>query len=329
VTSATRAGGGTAIAVAVGICAVSSSAPLIAYAAAPALAIAFWRNGFAVAVLVPVAAVRRRAELARVLTSRTGVGCVLAGVALAAHFGTWVPSAKLTTAATATALVATQPVWQGLIAHLQGRRLPRLAWTGIAVAVTGATLTTGADLGVSSTAVAGDLLALAGGVAGAVYVALGERVRATTSTLGYTSICYLVCAALLGGVCAAAGVPLRGYPVSTWLAILALAAGAQLLGHSLFNYALRRIPAATLSVLVLLEVPGAALVAWAWLGQVPRPAVLPGVALLLGGVACVLAAPFRTGRPRPGSPPTAAAPAGGPPTGPPGGAAAGPRSNPR
>src|SRR5262245_55601941 len=89
----------------------------------------------AVAVLAPVAVVRRRGELAGLLgpARRDGLFCVLAGFALAAHFLTWVPSTKMTTVAVATALAATQPVWQGIIAVGQGRRLPGLAWVGIIV----------------------------------------------------------------------------------------------------------------------------------------------------------------------------------------------------
>lgn len=50
--------------IAVAVAAVSTSAPLIREAQAPALAIAFWRNALAVAVLGPVCAVRRREEIA-------------------------------------------------------------------------------------------------------------------------------------------------------------------------------------------------------------------------------------------------------------------------
>jgi drug/metabolite transporter (DMT)-like permease len=74
----------------------------------------------------------------------------------------------------------------------------------------------------------------------------------------------------------------------TWAAILAIVIGAQLLGHSMFNYALHRTSATTVSVLLLLETPGAALLAWAWLGQPPRLSALPGIALLLAGVAVVV-----------------------------------------
>ena len=296
----------TTAAVVVAVLAVSSSAPLIAYAAAPALAIAFWRNALAAGVLAPVTLVRRRGELlamTRGASRREGRYCVLAGLALAVHFATWMPSTKLTSVATAAALVATQPVWQGLIALGQGRRLPRSGWVGIGLAVCGAALATGADLGTSGTAVAGDLLAVAGGMAAAVYTALGERARVRLSTTTYTTVCYSVCAVTLLIGCLLAGVRLGGYDPRTWLAILALVVGAQLLGHSMFNYALHRISATTVSVLILLEVPAAALLAWAWLGQLPRPAALPGLALVVAGVAVVVLGGVRGGRGTDAAPP--------------------------
>ena len=278
-------------ALAVAVLAVSSSGPLIAYAAAPALAIAFWRNALAVGVLAPVAVLRRRTEV-RWLIGRDGrralLGCAAAGLALAVHFAVWVPSAKLTTVAVSTALVATQPVWQGLIALGQGRRLPAATWLGIAVAVCGAGLATGADVGLSARAVLGDLLALAGGAAAAVYVAFGERARVSVSTTVYTTVCYSVCALTLLLVCLIGGVPLAGFGAGAWAAVLALVAGAQLLGHSMFGYALRHVSATTVSVLILLEVPGSALIAWLWLGQTIRPQSWPGLAVLVTGVAVVV-----------------------------------------
>ncbi|MEV0733578.1 DMT family transporter [Polymorphospora sp. NPDC051019] len=289
----------TTASISIAIIAVSSSAPLIAFAAAPALAIAFWRNGLAVALLGPFALLRRRSELRALVRGdgrRAGIFCVLAGLALAVHFATWIPSAKLTSVATATALVATQPVWQGLIALGQGRRLPAVAWIGISVAVVGAALATGADLGLSPQAVLGDLLALAGAVFAAVYTAFGEQARRATSTVTYTTICYATCGLALLVACLLAGVPLTGFSNSAWLAILGLVVGAQLLGHSMFSYALRKVSATTVSILILLEVPAAALIAWAWLGQAPRPAALPGLALLLVGVAVVVLGGSRAAR---------------------------------
>lgn len=287
------------ISVAVAIIAVSTSAPLIAYAAAPALAIAFWRNSLAAAVLTPIAVGPRRAEVRDVVNGsrrRDGMFCVLAGLALAAHFATWMPSVQLTTVATATALVATQPVWQGLISAVMGRSTPLLGWIGIGLSVCGAGWATGIDVGVGAQAVTGDALAVAGGFLAAVYTALGERARSRLSTTTYTWICYGVCAAVLLVVCLVGGVRLAGFDNRTWAAILALVIGAQLLGHSMFNYALHRISATTISVLILLEVPGAAVIAWLWLGQVPRLAALPGLLLLLAGVVVVVLGSARAAR---------------------------------
>ena len=281
----------TLAALVVAVFAIALSGPLIAYAAAPGLAIACWRNIFAAAVLAPVAVGTRRAELAR-LAGRSGrpvaIASLLAGLALAVHFATWVPSVKLTGIAAATALVATQPVWQGLIALGQGRRLPAAVWIGIGLAVGGAVLATGADIGFSARAFAGDLLALTGGIAGAVYTAFGERARASTSTTTYTSVCYTACALLLLAVCLVGGVPLGGYSGRTWLAIAAMTVFPHLLGHSMFNYALERVSATTVAVLLLLEVPGAALIGWLWLDQAPRLNQLPGLVLLVLGVAVVV-----------------------------------------
>ena len=275
------------LALVVAILAVSSSAPLIAFAAAPALAVAFWRNGLAALALTPVTLGLRRTEL-------TGAGgrdlalCVVAGVALAAHFATWMPSVQLGSVATATALVATQPIWQGLIAAAQGRRPPAAGWVGIGLAMVGAAWATGADAGVSGEAVLADVLAVLGAIAAAVYTALGERARLALSTTTYTWICYGTCAVLLLLICLASGIDLAGYDGRSWAAILGLVVGAQLLGHSMFNYALQRASATTVSVLILLEVPGATLLAWIWLGQEPRAAALPGLAVLLTGVVVVI-----------------------------------------
>src|SRR5581483_6960575 len=270
------------IALVVGVVAVSSSGALIAYAAAPALAIAFWRNALGTAVLAPVAVVRREIRGSQ-------WGSALAGLALAAHFGTWVPSVKLTNIATATALVCTQPIWAGLISAIRGARVGTWVWAGMALAVLGAAIATGGHLrSGGGREVLGDLLALAGAIAGAVYTVIGERVRQRTTTTAYTTVCYGACATVLLGVCLLLRTPMTGYAASAWLTILGLTVGPQLLGHSMFNYALHKVSATTLSVIILIEVPGAILLGWAWLGQTVTLIAMGGIALLLAGVALVI-----------------------------------------
>lgn len=277
----------------VALSAVSTSGPLIAACAAPSLAIAMWRNGIASGLLLPVALLRSRAELRSVL-SRPARPALLAGLLLALHFATWIPSVAFTSVASATALVATQPAWAAVLARVGGERIPRAAWAGIGLAVVGAALVTGVDVSLSARAVVGDLLAVVGGGFAAAYMATGSVARRVLSTTAYTTVCYSTCALLLLVVCLGAGLPLGGYAGRDWLLLVGLTLGPQLLGHSVFNRVLRTTSPTVVSLSILLEVPGAALLALAWLGQRPSLLAVPGLVLLVCGVAVVVRAGARS-----------------------------------
>lgn len=273
---------------AVGTAAVSTSGPLMAAIAAPALAVAMWRNVLALAVIWPAAAFTRRTELRELSRGELGWAGV-AGVFLALHFATWVPSLRFTTVASATAIVATQPVWVALIARVTGHHVPRRAWLGIAIAVVGVIVLTGVDFSLESRALAGDLLALLGGVFAAFYTVSGARVRRTVSTTSYTALCYSTAAVALLVACLVGGLRLRDdYGGKTWLQLAALTLGAQLLGHSVFNAVLRSTGPTVVSLVLLLEVPGAALIAAFAIGQTPPVAAVPAALLLLVGLGIVI-----------------------------------------
>jgi len=277
---------------AVAIAGVSMSAPLIAATAAPALAIAFWRNAIAVGVLSPVALWRHRREL-RLMGRRSLSLSVLAGALLALHFGMWLPSLSMTSVATSTALVTTTPIWTTLILRLRGHRPTPLVWAGTALAVLGVLILTGIDLSTDTRALEGDALALAAGLAAACYMLLGAEVRRTATTTAYTFVCYSTTAVVLLGACLVSGSALGGYDGGTWLKIAALTVAAQLLGHSLLNRVVHGLGPSTTSTAILLETPGAALVAALWLGQTPPAAAYPALAVILGGLALVILADRR------------------------------------
>jgi drug/metabolite transporter (DMT)-like permease len=271
------------------VVAVSTAAPLIRGADAPALAVAFWRNAFAVTVLVPVTVLRHRREVSALSPSQRA-GTLLAGCLLAAHFATWVPSLSFTTVASSVALVATQPVWAALLARLRGDQVPGQAWAGIAVAVAGAVLLAGVDFAISGRALVGDALALAGGMLAAAYVTVGAEVRQSVSTTVYTTFCYATAAGLLLGACAAGGQALAGYDSATWACLLALTAGPQLLGHSVVNRVLRTTSATVVSVAILFEIVGSTFLAWAVFGETPPAGAFPAAALIAAGVVLVVLA---------------------------------------
>ncbi|HVF19096.1 MAG TPA: DMT family transporter [Mycobacteriales bacterium] len=273
--------------IAVGVAGVSTSAPLIKAAIAPALAIAFWRNAIASGVVLPYAAARHRAEL-RALDSRELRLSVLGGLLLAAHFATWIPSLSFTTVASSVALVATQPVWAALVARVRGDDVAARAWLGIAIAVAGAVLLSGVDFQISRRALGGDVLALVGGMLAALYVTVGAEVRRTVSTTAYTSICYLTAGVALLVVCLVSGQSLTGYSSGTWWRIVALTVLAQLLGHSVFNRVLKTVSPTVVSIAILFEIVGAAVLAAIFIGERPPLAAFPAAALIAAGVVMVV-----------------------------------------
>ena len=140
---------------------------------------------------------------------------------------------------------------------------------------------------------AGDLLAVLGGMFAAAYVTAGGAVRTRMSTISYTAICYPTCALLLVVVCLVGRQPLTGYSGTTWVKLAALTVGAQLIGHSLINVALRSASPTVVSLALLFEAPGAAILAAVWLDQLPPASAVPGLLVLLVGLAVVVRAGAR------------------------------------
>lgn len=272
------------LAVAVG--AVSTSAPLIRAAHAPALAIAFWRTTLAVPVMGSVVVARDRGALRR-LDRPTRRRTVVSGLLLAGHFATWIPSLSYTSVASSVTLVCAQPVWVALVERRRGTHVPPAVWRGIVLALAGVVVLTGVDLALTPRALFGDALALLGGVLSGLYLIVGSDVRRVTTTAVYTTACYAVAGVALLGVCLTAGSQLGGYPSSTWLALLALTAGPQLLGHTVVNRVVGGVSTTVISVAILFEIVGSTVLAWWFFSETPPWAALPAAVLIGAGVVVV------------------------------------------
>lgn len=275
------------VALAIAVVAVSSSGPMIAACAAPTLAIAFWRCFIGASVTAPVAWYRNRTIWGQ-LSKRDWLGSALAGIFLGLHFAAWIPSLRYTSIAASTAIVATQVVWAALIAHALGTKAPSREWFGIAISLIGVIMLTGIDVSLNRTALIGDLLALLGAMLAAAYMTVGQRVRKNIPTSVYTTIVYGTAAILLLGFVFVSNSPLTGYETRDWILILGLTAIAQLLGHTLMNLALRSLSATTISLAILLELPGAVLIAWFWPGQQPPWQLFPAMVLIMSGLIIVI-----------------------------------------
>lgn len=274
-----------------GVLGVASSGPLIAATlgatTVPALAIAFWRNAIAAGVMASPILIREPREFGRI-TRREFRWSLLAAVALALHFACFISSLQLTSVAAATALVCLQSAWIAVFQLLRGTRHRWQVLAGLGIAFGGVVAITGFDMGSTPGALLGDLLAVAGGALAGLYTLAGGRARQSMSLGTYTTLCYGMCAALVALLALFSGQPLAGFDAAGWLGIAAITVCAQLVGHTAFNHLLATMSPLLVSMIILLEIPGAALLAALFLHETLPAGTYAGLGLILAGLAVVV-----------------------------------------
>jgi drug/metabolite transporter (DMT)-like permease len=98
-----------------------------------------------------------------------------------------------------------------------------------------------------------------------------------------------VCAVTAFPIAFIGGYQIIHFTAREWWVLLGLIGGAQILGHSMFNSALKRVSPAVVSLIVFFEVPVAALLAKIFtIGNQPSGAIVPGIVLILGGCTLVV-----------------------------------------
>lgn len=288
------------LAIIIAILAVSTASVFIRFAQrdAPSLVIATLRLTFASLILAPVALTRHRDEL-RKLTRRDLLLGLLSGIFLAFHFATWISSLEYTSVASSVVLVSTGPLWVALLSPIFLKEpLTRPILIGMLLTLLG-----GAVIGLSDScqvenglvcppisefvqgkAFLGNFLALVGAWAVAGYLMIGRKLRTGMSLIPYIFIVYGIAAVVLLGIMFAAGQRLTGYLPLTYIWILLLALVPQLIGHSTYNWALRYMPAALVSITTLGEPIGSAILAYLILGEAPTVMTILGGVLILAGI---------------------------------------------
>jgi drug/metabolite transporter (DMT)-like permease len=266
---------------------VSFSAIFIRLASDAPATVVWVRMAVAVGLLLPwLARDVRRGAIPR---SRRDALLVLAsGAFLAAHFLTWTFSLRYTSVASAVLLVTLHPVpvaWLGR--RLLGETVSRRLLLGIGLALAGTAITSGGDVRISAAALGGDLLALAGAATFTGYLLIGRSVRSRCGTAGYSVPAFAVVMA-----CSLAVTPLTGGHVipsaRTALACLGLGAVCTVLGHTVFNWTLRHLRTALVSVSLLGEPAITTVLAIPILAELPPATAVIGGAVILTGLGLAL-----------------------------------------
>jgi drug/metabolite transporter (DMT)-like permease len=274
-----------------GVFVVSFAAILIRFShaeGASSLTIAAVRLTLAAAVIAPFAWWRAGNEMLRLGRRELGL-CLLSGTLLAVHFWAWITSLEHTSVASSTALVTTNPLWVALAsAILLHERPGRAAVAGIAMTLAGSVLVFAADASraasLDASPMFGNALALVGAMAASGYLLAGRALRARVSLTAYIWLAYSTAAILLLVAALTTGVSFAALPAMAWIFMVALALGPQLIGHTTFNWALRRLSATFVAVAILGEPVGSALLAYFFFGEQFSTLQFAGFVLLLSGI---------------------------------------------
>jgi drug/metabolite transporter (DMT)-like permease len=264
-----------------GVIGVGTSGPVIAASTMPVPSLIFWRNLGGAAMMLPFAIRNREWQTS---DERRAIALSSsAGVLLAMHFICFFFAMRLTSVAAGTALAALQPVFTALYIRFRGGIIPRRAWGGMLIAFLSVLLITGVDSQISLRNLAGDLLALLGAALAAGYTLIGSKAQQKVSTATYTTACYLTCAITALVIAITSGNQFLHFEARQWWLVVAIILGAQFLGHTMFNMALRRVSPVIVALVVFFEVPVSAIIAFFWLDQVPPAGIIPGIIGLLIG----------------------------------------------
>lgn len=180
---------------------------------------------------------------------------ILGGLWFAVNLGVLNTALLLTSAANATLLDNTAPIWVGIGAALIFREKLRMRyWIGLALALVGAAVVTGFNLAGGFQPNTGDALAFGGALFYAGYLLTTQRARRSLDSLSYIWLVAATAAVALLVVTAVLGMPLLGYAPRTYLSLLAVGLISQVGGWLLISYALGYVPA-SLAVVVLLGQP--------------------------------------------------------------------------
>lgn len=265
------------------VAAVSTSAILVRFSQSSPVVLAAYRLVISAALLWPLALLPRGEP--RRLAPRERLLALVSGAFLGAHYALWFASLNRTTVASSTVLVTIHPlliVPASLV--LWRERIGWVSLAGIALALAGGTMIGAGDFGLGREHLVGDLLAVLAAAAMGAHLMLGRALRERVSLFPYLAWVNSFGALVVLGYAWAGGHLLWPMEPREWLIAAALALVPTLIGHTLFNWALRHTRASVVSVSILGEPVGATLLALLLFGERPGAWQAVGSLLILTGV---------------------------------------------
>lgn len=284
-----------------GILFVSTASILIRFSQTevPSIVIAAYRLSIATLILGILIAIKR-INLSSYYDKHNIWLAILSGLFLALHFSAWITSLEYTSVASSVVLVTTTPIWVAIFSRvILKEKVTKNVFWGLFFALIGMVIVSFSDVCflndgriscnfesnfLTGESLLGNLLALIGAFMAAGYMMTGRKLRKTVPNLPYTFVVYGSAAIVVDILVLLTGVQLASFSANTYIWLVALAIIPQLLGHSLFNWALEFLPASVVSIALLGEPVGTIILAFIFLREVPTLIEALGACLILAGI---------------------------------------------
>lgn len=187
----------------------------------------------------------------------------MSGAFLAVHFILWFESLNYTSITSSVVLVTLQPFFSFIGGYyIFGERLGLAAILGGVLAFIGSIIIGWGDFRIGGIALFGDLLAFIAAAMVTGYWMIGQYLRKSLSLTTYTYVVYSISTLVLMAYSILFGYSFYPYPAQDWLWFLLLAIFPTLLGHSFLNWAIKWVNASTVSMSILGEPIGSAILAY-------------------------------------------------------------------
>lgn len=272
------------IAIIIGVASVSMSAIFVKLANAESAVIAFYRMFFSILIMSPVFFLKYSGEI-KLLHKKDWIFSTIAGVFLAFHFILWFESLNYTSVASSTVLVTLQPLFAFIGTYIFFKeKISLQSIVAGSVAIVGSFLISWGDFRVSGSALYGDILALIACALITGYLLFGQDVRQRLSLMTYTMVVYSVSTICLFFYVLITGQSFGPYESTDWFWFIMLAIVPNLLGHTLFNWALKWVSTNTISIAILFEPVGAAILAYFIFAEKLIASQIIGGLVVVGGI---------------------------------------------
>lgn len=261
----------------IGVLSISFSAILIRMSESSPIVISTYRLGLSSLFLLPFFIFKRKK-----VDGRDIVFFILSGIFLAFHFYTWITSLKFTSIMSSTVLVTTNPIFVSILSYLFfKKRLKTKTLLAIFLSILGISFMSYG--GKFSTNIKGNSLALIGAIFASLYIVTNYYLRKKYDLINIVFRVYSISFTVLLIISLILKENLIFLPRREYLILFLIAIFPQVIGHSIFNFALKFLSPIFISLTILGEPIGATLLGTIFFNEIPKSLEI------LGGVLIILA----------------------------------------